>query len=139
MYLEAEMYIRDIKKFKILFPKIKDIKNIKGFTVTIQVGYWIKANAIHNWFVENIQEGKDECQRSYVNRDQLKELLKVCQDVLKDVKKADTKLPTAEGFFFGSTEYGDMYFSDIKDTINIIQICLKLPKKTSSFYYQSSW
>ena len=26
-----------------------------------QVGYWRKANQIHNWFVENVQDGEDDC------------------------------------------------------------------------------
>ena len=25
------------------------------------VGYWRKQNAIHNWFVENVQDGIDDC------------------------------------------------------------------------------
>ena len=28
------------------------------------VAYWRKANAIHSWFVENCQDGVDECQYS---------------------------------------------------------------------------
>ena len=26
-----------------------------------EVGYWRKANAIHGWFVRNVQNGKDDC------------------------------------------------------------------------------
>ena len=25
------------------------------------VGYWRKANQIHNWFVQNVQGGEDDC------------------------------------------------------------------------------
>ena len=32
--------------------------------VTIGVGYWRKANQIHKWFVDNCQNGRDECQET---------------------------------------------------------------------------
>jgi hypothetical protein len=28
------------------------------------VGYWRKANAIHRWFVEHVQDGNDDLARS---------------------------------------------------------------------------
>lgn len=31
-------------------------------TLSLHVGYWRKANAIHGWFVKHVQGGKDECQ-----------------------------------------------------------------------------
>lgn len=43
-----------------------------------QVGYWRKANAIHDWFVQNVQDGIDECQESWVTRSQLQELYDAC-------------------------------------------------------------
>lgn len=58
-----------------------------------EVGYWRKANHIHNWFVENIQDGKDDC--SYhreVTEDDLHELLDVCQRVLDSCEMVDAKL-----------------------------------------------
>ena len=36
--------------------------------VSIQVGYWRKVNAIHNWFIENLTDGEDNCQPIYVPR-----------------------------------------------------------------------
>lgn len=47
------------------------------------VGYWRKANAIHNWFVENVQDGVDDCKSYYVSTEQLEELLKLCKKVKK--------------------------------------------------------
>lgn len=43
--------------------------------------YWRKANAIHNWFVENVQNGEDDCGTYEVNLEQLKELLDTCREV----------------------------------------------------------
>ena len=40
--------------------------------------YWRKANQIHNWFVENVQDGNDDCNCYEVTKEQLEELLEVC-------------------------------------------------------------
>lgn len=42
------------------------------------VGYWRKANAIHRWFVENVQDGIDDCGCYEVSKEQLEELLETC-------------------------------------------------------------
>jgi hypothetical protein len=40
-----------------------------------ELGYWRKANAIHNWFVTKLANGVDECQQIEVSRDDLYALL----------------------------------------------------------------
>lgn len=47
-----------------------------------QIGYWRKANHIHDWFVENCQNGDDDCGYHEVAREQLEDLLAICQEVL---------------------------------------------------------
>ena len=49
---------------------------IKGDTEII---YWRKANAIHKWFVENVQEGVDDCGEYEVTVEQLTELRDLCK------------------------------------------------------------
>lgn len=44
-----------------------------------EVGYWRKANQIHNWFVENVQDGEDDCGYYEVSAEQLKDLLDICK------------------------------------------------------------
>lgn len=51
-----------------------------------EVGYWRKANAIHKWFVDNVQDGEDDCKNYYVSSSQLKELLELCKEVKKKAK-----------------------------------------------------
>lgn len=46
-----------------------------------EIGYWRKANAIHNWFVENVQNGVDDCGEYEVSKSDLKELLSLCKEV----------------------------------------------------------
>lgn len=48
-----------------------------------EIGYWRKANAIHKWFVDKIQDGEDDCGYYKVDKDQLEELLKTCK-IVKD-------------------------------------------------------
>ena len=43
-----------------------------------KVGYWRKANQIHNWFVNNVQEGEDDCEDHEVTEEQLRELRDIC-------------------------------------------------------------
>lgn len=108
-------------------------------SIDFQVGYWRKANAVHQWFVDNCQDGEDDCRRSYVDRDKLKELRSICQQVLLDPTLAEELLPTSAGFFFGSTEYDEWYLKDLKATVEIIDHCLTEVDDNASFYYQSSW
>ena len=37
-----------------------------------EVGYWRKANQIHKWFVDNVQDGEDNCELHYVSLESLK-------------------------------------------------------------------
>lgn len=100
--------------------------------------YWRKANAIHQWFVDNCQGGVDECQTVHVYREKLEELLSLCKRVKENPVLAGELLPTQDGFFFGSTEYGEWYWEDIDYTIKELTRVLK-DKRSSEFYYHSSW
>jgi len=51
---------------------------------------------------------------------------------------AAEQLPTANGFFFGGTDYDEWYFRDVENTIRIIDECLQLPNSWD-FEYRSSW
>ena len=102
------------------------------------VGYWRKANHIHQWFVDNVQDGRDECQEAYFPREVLEKLKADCEIVLESPALAPEVLPVQEGFFFGSTEYDEYYFEDIKDTVKIIDRVLQMPEEWD-FVYQSSW
>ena len=51
-----------------------------------EVGYWRKANAIHRWFVENVQNDVDDCGRYEVSKEQLESLLETCNKVVENCK-----------------------------------------------------
>lgn len=153
MYLRAEKYVSgyDFKASeKEVFDKVITAVGADGFTtadslgmtVSITVMYWRKANAIHNWFVQNVQEGEDECKPHYVGREDLIALRDTCQKVLDNPTLASELLPTTAGFFFGGVEYDDYYWSELSDTIKGINKILGMsdsPLTGWSFEYQSSW
>lgn len=100
--------------------------------------YWRKVNAVHNWFVENVQNGIDDCEIYPVSKDKFKELFNICEEILNDYTKAEKLLPTRSGFFFGSTLYNDMYFDDLLYTKNKLEELLN-KKDNKYYYYWSSW
>lgn len=51
-----------------------------------ELGYWRKANHIHYWFVEHVQDGFDQCHPYQVTKDNLEELLETCNKVIKSSK-----------------------------------------------------
>ena len=103
------------------------------------VGEWRKANAIHNWFVTNLMEGIDECQRVEVSDLDLKDLKNLCVRVLKDRSLALELLPPVSGFFFGSTEVDEWYFEDLQRTVSFCDKGLEAIKEGKTVFYQASW
>ena len=106
-----------------------------------QVGYWRKANHIHNWFVENIQDAEDDCDyHREVTKEDLEELLDVCLQVLRCPNLASELLPTQRGFFFGSTDYDEYYMKDVENTVDIVRRALETTDfDREQLYYISSW
>lgn len=106
-----------------------------------EAAYWRKANAVHKWFVDNVQNGEDECRPHYVEREQLEELIDDCMLVIaaQDQELSEQVVPTASGFFFGSTEYNDIYYDDLKQTIEMLEKVLEKYSEDYQFIYQSSW
>lgn len=54
--------------------------------------YWRKANAIHAWFVENVQNGVDDCGTYLVTREQLEALKTACETVLSKVQTKEAQV-----------------------------------------------
>ena len=148
MYLYKKTYIRTDEFYKSevrneVIVKTggeidKKINPKKVKYVVEEVGYWRKANQIHNWFVTNVQNGTDDCASYWVSREKLEELLDLCRKISEDNSLAESLLPSASGFFFGGTEYDDWYFDNINSTIEIIEDCLS-DEGADSFEYSSSW
>lgn len=142
---------------KNLFGEIKEcseIINLSGLNdvadnsfpsvdVSVVVIYWRKSNQIHKWFVQNVQNGVDNCEEYYVTISDLKKLLKCCEDVLaaketpKSFEVAKKILPPTNGFFFGNADIGERYYEDLEHTVERIKKIINYPE--IYFYYSSSW
>lgn len=108
--------------------------------VSIRCAYWRKANAIHKWFVDHCADGVDDCKDYCVSSDQLKALVDLCKTLLANPSGAKEHLPTAEGFFFGSTGYNDDYKADLEETVRQIEPLLTDPRwECFEFSYRASW
>jgi len=129
----------------------EDIKPDRVTYVTEQVSYWRKFNALHGWFVNELNDGFDNCAPIHVSKEnfiELLELLKGVQNVINNSKKK-TKilkdwngeeyehnvylceeevkevLPPTQGFFFGGYEVDDYYKQEVDRTIMVIEETLK--------------
>ena len=150
----------------IFHTKLENI-NYEYDSLFKEVYYWRKANAIHQWFVDNIQNGNDDCEDYRVTQKDLQILIDTLKEVYnslcnkemitkkvqdgsieyeikvfkeEDLEIAKQLLPTQEGFFFGGIEYDEYYFEQIKDTLNDLQIineCFDF--ENNYLIYGSSW
>lgn len=128
-----------------------DAETLKNSVVYIELDYWRKSNQIHNWFVQNVQNGEDDCGDYRVSLEKLKALYNICQNIADkciEIPATDTDflgqivasfdysftcnkeeliahceevLPTCSGFFFGSTDYDKWYFFDVIQTAKNLQ------------------
>ena len=157
MYLSARKYIRRIDDWGVesnvenprfvSIAKTLDVTNIvepegvTGMYVEIPVMYWRKANAIHNWFVQELADGVDDCRPLELSTERLRELVSLCEQVIDDNSKAEELLPTGSGFFFGSTEYDEYYYEDIAHTADRLRYIVAEAEASDidSLVYQASW
>ena len=161
MYFNAKRYLSEyIETDAEIQSKVKEIAS--GFIdewkpkeITYEVGYWRKANQIHNWFVQNVQDGEDDCKEYYVTPESIIELYEVVSEVLASGSKevAEDKLPPQSGFFFGSYDIDEWYWQDLEHTKQVLQPLIdafneasemgyesyKHPIHQFEFYYRSSW
>jgi len=153
MYLYARKYTANYSWFpqenEDLYHKILEVadkKNLQGIdanslTIEFEAMYWRKANAIHGWFVDNVQNGIDNCKPYEVFIPQLYKLLDICEQVIENPAKAKELLPAKSGFFFGGTEYDEWYFNSVEYTAERLNQLLKVLESDNYILlrYQSSW
>jgi len=102
MYLEKRTYVKNWdhmdKEERHEFNITKNgkptkIKPERISHVIEDVGYWRKANQIHQWFVDNAQDGEDRNgELTYVNEEQMRELLVTVKSVLQASKLVPGKV-----------------------------------------------
>lgn len=100
--------------------------------------YFRKVNFLFYYFDRTLGKMYDQCY-AFVDLDDVDDLIDRCERVLKDHRLAHSLLPTQDGFFFGSTDYDDWYFSDVKDCLKQMKKYRKLLKDGVTGYVIFSW
>jgi hypothetical protein len=68
------------------------------YRIIDQVGYWRKANAIHKWFVDTVQDGVDDCGSYEVSKNDLEQLLYICKLVKEHSRLGKGWVKTGEKY-----------------------------------------
>lgn len=145
MYLSKRHYVQNwehngpegqhqisVKKNKKVVPYI----NTNKITYIIEeVCYWRKANAIHDWFVQNCQDGNDDCKEYWVSREQLQELYDACVLVRDNSKLVEGKVNN--GYKFDSEGNKTPIVEDGK-LIEDNSVAETLLPTTSGFFFGST-
>jgi len=141
MYLNAKRFLwhNESELADKLTENFPELGESRVKEVVAEAMYWRKSNAIHKWFVDNVQQGVDDCGNYDVSREQLQALLSVITEVLEDRKKANTLLPPQTGFFFGSKDIDQWYWEDLKSTKERLEKLLAHEMPGWWFEYHSSW
>lgn len=106
-----------------------------------EIGYFRKVNFLVKFFEDKGFDVENQTPYNMCKED-AEELLDKCNKVLADHSKAEELLPTMAGFFFGSTEYNDYYYQDVKEVRDFIQDTL-LPEfdklADDEYLYFETW
>lgn len=93
--------------------------------------YWRKANHIHKWFVDNFQDGNDDCRYVVItewDKEKLEELLDKCNKVIKSLEKQKLEEVTIDR---GIGEYGIYKSKQYTD----ISVAEELLPTTDGFFF----
>ena len=135
MDVDIEELDKTSELYKKLRPYIKEQgETYKWISLFEEVGYWRKANAIHNWFVNNIQNGKDDCGRYEVSKEKLESLLKICEKILENAIMIRGKIVNGQTLVNGKWE------DILEDGLVVInpRICKDLLPTTEGFFFGST-
>lgn len=147
-YLSVRKYIRrDTQAFDntVITNDMHDLVEADGWTgifMDVPAMYWRKFNALHDHIVQTYADGRDECQQIELTVEDLRKIVKRLDDIVQSPDRAPELLPTADGFFFGGTEYDEYYHEEVRRTRSELgELVRKLDSKAEELYpiYQASW
>lgn len=97
-----------------------------------QVAHWRKANAIHSWFVEHVQDGEDDCcYHDEVTKEILEDLLYDCNLVLNNSKLVKGKI--ANGYTFKNGK--EIPILEDGEYIEDPSVAMEILPTTSGFFF----
>lgn len=99
--------------------------------------YGRKINFLQNRISEIIEHEVNNITFYEISLDDVKQIIEDCQFIKEHPDSAEDMLPTVEGFFFGSTEYGDLYFEDIDYLLESLPVFIKGSDENTRYIYYS--
>tara|TARA_R100001086_G_scaffold198857_1_gene115157 strand:- start:10108 stop:10689 length:582 start_codon:yes stop_codon:yes gene_type:complete len=143
MYLTRKVYVKtwdftpEESRYKMTIKrggkKIDHINPDNISYIHLDAAYWRKANHIHNWFVENVQNGQDDCDEYYVPNEKLVELFNLCKTILDSVKTEEGKIHTGTSYSGG--EKTEHYKDGKVVTKESAELCESLLPCVSGFFF----
>jgi len=120
------------------FPELEEkIKKEVEMAYEEYDAYFRKVNFLFKYY-EDRGKMYDQCY-AFTDVSDIDDIIDRCEKVLKNHNLAHELLPTQEGFFFGSTDYDDWYFSDVKNCLKQMKAYRKLLKDGVTGYVIFSW
>lgn len=97
-----------------------------------QVGYWRKENMIHQWFVDHVQNGVDDCKyHNECTKEILEELLDTCEKVKQIAVLKPGKIVNGMTFKNGKVEN---CYEDGEVIVNADEVAALLPTQGGFFF-----
>ena len=100
---------------------------------------WRKANQIREWFVTRFDCDPEDQLNIVITQNDIDCLIDAIKQVLDYPELAPSVLPTASGFFFGSTEYDNAYFSELSETLNYLTKDFEYEAQSEKLRYTEWW
>ncbi|WP_349533742.1 hypothetical protein [Leuconostoc citreum] len=100
---------------------------------------WRKANQIRQWFVSHFDQDSDEQLRISLKEDAIDALIAEIELVLQNPELAPYLMPTSDGFFFGSTDYDEDYFEELRDTLQYLINDFEYDPDKEQIFYIEWW
>ena len=155
MYLDRSKVVDGIKIWElnpdevkqsdpVLHKKLKEYEYTKGGadytwqSYSGRVGYWRKANHIHKWFVDNVQNYMDDCEEYFVSKEELKKLRETCIKAIVLYNNGEwgelhKLMPLSP------IKHDEWYSKALGETIVELEKELNIENNTADYYYSSSW
>lgn len=137
-------YYRDFFTEKNAYREM--IGECKRYTIFEHLARIVKANQIFEWFIKNVMNGEINKEYYDISKEQLTELLYTCKQVVSEgvVKENEAKemLPLMEntGYFFGTSEYNNIYAIQVTDMIKILENVLSTTDfEKEAVYFNATW
>lgn len=118
------------------YPEVEQFfKRFVNYSYAQSDAYFRKVNAVYGFFKHKLVD--EEC---FVTLSDINDLIQRAEEVLTDNSKAEELLPTCSGFFFGSTDYDEYYFEDLKDIIGQMEkLKANYNEDTDVIFVSMSW